>query len=156
MPHPGNKIHIPLSEPEAVRLLGKVKPGPDMPRPGASKPKAKKKARTKRGKIVSFNAHTVVDNSSVARRVKKNPDESRKISTDLLFTDLDIAFTFLQTARSSKVARTKQRNVANALKAYSYISAKAPELDMPISARDDLDKMLLRLKQELELAGASL
>jgi hypothetical protein len=44
VPHPGNKIHIPLSEREAVRLLGKVKPTADMPRPGAS---AKKKKATK-------------------------------------------------------------------------------------------------------------
>ena len=48
VPHPGNKIHIPLSEREAVRLLGKVKPTADMPRPGASKPK--KKTRAKRTK----------------------------------------------------------------------------------------------------------
>lgn len=48
VPHPGNKIHIPLSEREAVQLLGKVKPTADMPRPGASKPK--KKARAKRAK----------------------------------------------------------------------------------------------------------
>jgi hypothetical protein len=52
VPHPGNKIHIPLSEREAVRLLGKVKPTADMPRPGASnKPiakKAKKKTARKR------------------------------------------------------------------------------------------------------------
>jgi hypothetical protein len=50
VPHPGNKIHIPLSEAEAVRLIGKVKPTADMPRPGAAKPKAKKKARAKRAK----------------------------------------------------------------------------------------------------------
>jgi len=53
VPHPGNKIHIPLSEREAVRLLGKVKPTADMPRPGASKvkstaKKAKKKTAKKR------------------------------------------------------------------------------------------------------------
>lgn len=45
--YPGNKIHIPLSEREAVQLLGKVKPTADMPRPGASPTKAKKK-RAKR------------------------------------------------------------------------------------------------------------
>lgn len=48
VPHPGNKIHIPLPEREAVRLLGKVKPTADMPRPGASKPKAKKTVCRKR------------------------------------------------------------------------------------------------------------
>jgi hypothetical protein len=46
VPHPGNKIHIPLTEREAVRLLGKVKPTADMPRPGASR--KKKAAATKK------------------------------------------------------------------------------------------------------------
>jgi hypothetical protein len=47
VPHPGKPIHIPLSEREAVRLLGKVKPTADMPRPGASgKKKPAKKKRT--------------------------------------------------------------------------------------------------------------
>jgi hypothetical protein len=52
VPRPGDKIHIPLSEREAVRLLGKVKPTADMPRQGASsKPTAKKavKKAAKRG-----------------------------------------------------------------------------------------------------------
>jgi hypothetical protein len=49
VPHPGNKIHIPLPEREAVRLLGKVKPTADMPRPGAAKKAKKQKA--KRGRV---------------------------------------------------------------------------------------------------------
>jgi hypothetical protein len=50
MPHPGNKIHIPLPEREAVRLLGKVKPTADMPRPGAQATKPnKKRARKRKG-----------------------------------------------------------------------------------------------------------
>jgi hypothetical protein len=47
VPHPGNKIHIPLDEREAVRLLGKVKPTADMPRPGASPTKPKQKRKPK-------------------------------------------------------------------------------------------------------------
>jgi hypothetical protein len=47
MPHPGDKIRIPLFENEALRLFGKVKPTKDMPRPGANPTKPKKKARTK-------------------------------------------------------------------------------------------------------------
>ena len=50
MPHPGNKIHIPLSEREAVRLLGKVKPTAEMPRPGASPAKAKKAVARRKSK----------------------------------------------------------------------------------------------------------
>jgi hypothetical protein len=47
VPHPGNKIHIPLRFEETVRGLLKVKPTKDMPRPGATK-KAKKKSATKK------------------------------------------------------------------------------------------------------------
>ena len=43
MPHPGNKIHIPLPEREADRLPGKVKPAADMPGQGPSPTKANKK-----------------------------------------------------------------------------------------------------------------
>ena len=37
MPRTSYNIRIPLSEGEAVTLLGRVKPTADMPRPGASK-----------------------------------------------------------------------------------------------------------------------
>jgi hypothetical protein len=46
MPRPGDTIHIPLKESEALAALLKVKPTPDMPRPGANptRKKPKKKA----------------------------------------------------------------------------------------------------------------
>jgi hypothetical protein len=47
MPHPGDKIHIPLKTDEALRLALQVKPTKDMPRPGAAK-KAKRKAASKK------------------------------------------------------------------------------------------------------------
>jgi hypothetical protein len=49
VPHPGDKIHIPLPFKEAVRGLLKVKPTQDMPRPGAQ-PTKPKKQRAKRGR----------------------------------------------------------------------------------------------------------
>jgi hypothetical protein len=51
MPHPGDKIHIPLKTDEALRLALKVKPTKDMPRPGAAKKKARKKAANTRKRI---------------------------------------------------------------------------------------------------------
>jgi hypothetical protein len=48
MPHPGDKIHIPLKTDEALRLALQVKPTKDMPRPGATKAKPKKAAKEKR------------------------------------------------------------------------------------------------------------
>jgi len=48
--HHETNIRIPLPENEALRLLGKVKPTADMPRPGAQATKAKpKKKRGKKG-----------------------------------------------------------------------------------------------------------
>jgi hypothetical protein len=49
VPRPGNNVHIPLKEEEAIRALFKVKPTKDMPRPGAN-PATKKKKRVKRKK----------------------------------------------------------------------------------------------------------
>lgn len=45
MPKPSNKIRIPLPENQALDMLLKVKPTPDMRKPGPrpSKPKAKRK-----------------------------------------------------------------------------------------------------------------
>jgi len=51
MAKPGNRVHIPLSEGEAVTLLGRVKPSADMPRQGAhptGRKKGKKRATTKK------------------------------------------------------------------------------------------------------------
>jgi hypothetical protein len=50
MPRTGNTIHIPLPEREALRLLMKVKPTADMPRPGAQATKAKKRPKAKTAK----------------------------------------------------------------------------------------------------------
>jgi hypothetical protein len=33
VPHPGNTVHIPLKEEDAIRAFFKVKPTADMPRP---------------------------------------------------------------------------------------------------------------------------
>ena len=48
MPKPGDSIHIPLLEGEAVALLGRVKPTAEMPRPGAAKKAKPKKKRATR------------------------------------------------------------------------------------------------------------
>ena len=50
VPHPGNKIHIPLKTDDALRGLLKVKPTADMPRPSDGKKPARVKARAKRKK----------------------------------------------------------------------------------------------------------
>ena len=49
MPRPGDTIHIPLKEEDAILAFMRVKPTADMPRPGANPTKAKRK-RTKKAK----------------------------------------------------------------------------------------------------------
>ena len=49
MPKPGDTIHIPLKERDALRGLMAVKPTADMPRPGAN-PTGKKKGKKKTAK----------------------------------------------------------------------------------------------------------
>ena len=47
---PATNIHIPLSTNEAISLIARVKPDATMPRPGATKSKAKpKRKRVKKG-----------------------------------------------------------------------------------------------------------
>jgi hypothetical protein len=48
VPRPGDNIHIPLSESEALRLMLRVKPTAEMPRPGANPTKAKRKRAKKK------------------------------------------------------------------------------------------------------------
>jgi hypothetical protein len=43
MPRSGDNVHIPLEESEALRLLLKVKPTAEMPRPGTNASGPKKK-----------------------------------------------------------------------------------------------------------------
>jgi hypothetical protein len=49
MPRTADNIHIPLSESEALRLMLRVKPTAEMPRPGAN-PATPKKKRAKKKK----------------------------------------------------------------------------------------------------------
>jgi len=50
MAKPGNNIHIPLKEAEAVALIGRVKPTAEMPRQGAHPTKPQKKTAKYRRK----------------------------------------------------------------------------------------------------------
>jgi hypothetical protein len=49
MPKPGNKIHIPPPQKQAVDPLLKVKPTPEMPKPGAQAGKPKTSKKSKKG-----------------------------------------------------------------------------------------------------------
>ena len=57
MPKPGNTIHIPLKESDALRGLMKVKPTADMHRPGAKSNREKEGQKTGYGKAVGEAYH---------------------------------------------------------------------------------------------------
>ena len=48
MPKPGDNIHIPLDEEDAIASLLQVKPTEDMPKPGANPTEAKEERRAER------------------------------------------------------------------------------------------------------------
>jgi hypothetical protein len=92
--------------------------------------------------------------AKAAKELQQNISESRQIIVDLLFTDLDLALTFLETARVSDCPETKERNVANALKAYRESSAKALKVNVLPSTRQDLQRMLNTVAERLLEFGA--
>jgi len=89
----------------------------------------------------------------VARSPQQNIADSLQISEQLLFSDLDLAFTFVQCARVSSIAKTKKRNVAYAAKAYRDVSERSLDLVMDVQLRKDLNTRLALLKQQLAELG---
>lgn len=75
VPHPGNKIKIPVPEDQILRALLKVKPTKDMPRPGTSRPPGTKPKQhwVKKGNVAACGA--VVSSSS-----KNSKKERSKIT----------------------------------------------------------------------------
>lgn len=80
-------------------------------------------------------------------------ENSQQIIIELCFTDLDLAFTFLQTAQVTSIRGTKQRNLANAVKVYRTISQKAAGMDLPSATRQPLEAKLAELSQQLAAWG---
>lgn len=85
----------------------------------------------------------------------QNIEDAQRVIVDLLFTDLGLAFTFLETARVTSVPETRQRNVANAVKAYRDISEKGATLQLSSSTRQHLAAQLAELSQQLAARGES-
>jgi hypothetical protein len=91
----------------------------------------------------------------VAKELRSTISESRQIVLELLFADLDLACTFLDTAGLSSLPDTRKRNISNALKAYHEISAKSAKIEMPDVIRAEIDAKLNELRTRLAQSGAS-
>ena len=79
--------------------------------------------------------------------------ESHFIVLDLLFTDLDLAFTMLETARISEEAETKKRAIENAVEAYNYVVFKSARIEISPQDRDRLEARLCDLATHLAALG---
>ena len=89
----------------------------------------------------------------MVKDLRSNLRESRQVLVDLLFTDLDLPQTFLDTARASSSPETQKRNVLNALKAYHEVSAKAEQVAMTEIARTELEARIKTLRNRLAKFG---
>ncbi len=70
-----------------------------------------------------------------------------------LFTDLDLAMTFMDVADTSDNEETKRRNHANALKAYGTVLRLSNELMLNPDQRQAIDAKLVLLKTRLQALG---
>jgi hypothetical protein len=77
----------------------------------------------------------IVDDHPVTDALKLQSDLNRT-KIDLIFTDLELAFTFAASAASSENPDTRNRNRANARKAYFQIRDKL----LPLSSPDDSER----------------
>ena len=83
-------------------------------------------------------------------------EQSKQTIVDLLFTDLDVAFTFLDTALISSNPETKSRNIGNAAAAWHTVSDKLNTFEIPPDVRNALLNRLTQLRNRLGELGARL
>lgn len=96
------------------------------------------------------------DNRRMDQSLLETLDKSTRVIVDLLFTDLKIAFTFLETALASRIEDTQKRNVANALKAYRTVSEKVSTMQLPAAVHEALTGRLQELANRLRLFGVDI
>jgi hypothetical protein len=80
--------------------------------------------------------------------------DSRRVGAEFIIADLELAFTFLEIARTSSVTETVRRNQGNARTAYHAILRFLPRCLPALSAaeRQTIDDNLRKLKKRLEQA----
>jgi hypothetical protein len=79
--------------------------------------------------------------------------QTNKAATDILFTDLQTAFTFLAVADTTSDETTRQRNWRNAQNAYYAVTRFSGRIVMTDMERSRLETQLVQLRQALEAVG---
>lgn len=77
---------------------------------------------------------------------------SNRLGVELLFTDCDLAMTFLDVAANSQNPAAVQRNVENARKAYEAILRHMPKLILTAAEDQEIRSKLSELKRRLDAA----
>lgn len=80
-------------------------------------------------------------------------EESNKIGTEFLMTELDTAFTFLALSETTASAETRERNRKNALAAYNTILRMHGRIVMEANRKRDFQLKIKNLKKRLKDAG---
>jgi len=80
-------------------------------------------------------------------------EESNKIGTEFLLTELDTAFTFLALAQTTSSAETRDRNHRNALEAYKSAWRMQSRVVMEPPQRSAFKEKMAELKKRLEELG---
>jgi hypothetical protein len=80
---------------------------------------------------------------------------ARRLCAEFIMTDLDLAFTFMHVARTSRIAETRSRNQKNARTAYDAILRFLPRSLAAFSATEqqDTERKLAELKRQLQQRG---
>jgi len=80
-------------------------------------------------------------------------NESNKIGTEFLLTELDTAFTFLAVAETTSSNETRDRNRRNALEAYKSALRMQTKVVMEPRQKSSFNQKMADLKKRLEELG---
>lgn len=81
------------------------------------------------------------------------PSSVRNNAFEFLRTDLDTALTFLDLAKSTDKVATRQRNYANARRAYDAVVRLMQKVSLDDTQRGELAERLALLKSRLQNVG---
>jgi hypothetical protein len=78
---------------------------------------------------------------------------TNRLGVDFLFTECDLAVTFLNVADNTAIPETVLRNRGNARKAYDTILRYMPKLVLSATETQSIERKLSSIRTRLEAAG---
>jgi hypothetical protein len=82
-------------------------------------------------------------------------EQTNRAGVNFLFTDIEMAFTFMDVGETSSTHESRQRNYGKALEAYRTVLHFSSRVVMLPAEKEDLEQKLHKLKSRLEEAGFS-